>query len=81
MRKPQWLPSDPREAYGYDPRSAAVPCPYPAGSIERVEAMRVRVELGQSIWHPGDSTKIVINEDTAAERLRTLLAGQSDIVD
>ena len=38
----------------YEPRPAVEPCGHPAGSLGRVEAMRIRAELGQHIWHPQD---------------------------
>ena len=39
----------------YEPRPAVEPCGHPAGSLGRLEAMRLREELGQSLWHPKDS--------------------------
>ena len=38
----------------YEPSPAVEPCGHPAGSLGRLEAMRIRVELGQSLWHPQD---------------------------
>ena len=38
----------------YEPLPAVEPCGYPAGSLGRLEAMRRRAELGQSLWHPKD---------------------------
>ena len=38
----------------YEPLPAVEPCGYPAGSLGRLEAMRRRAELGQSLWHPQD---------------------------
>ena len=40
---------------GYEPSPAVEPCGYPAGSLGKLEAMRTRAELGQSLWHPKDS--------------------------
>ena len=39
----------------YEPSPAVEPCGYPAGSLGRLEAMRLRAELGQSLWHPQDN--------------------------
>ena len=39
----------------YEPSPAVEPCGHPAGSLGKVEAMRLRAELGQDIWHPKDS--------------------------
>ena len=38
----------------YEPGPAVEPCGYPAGSLGKLEAMRIREELGQSLWHPQD---------------------------
>ena len=38
----------------YEPGPAVDPCGHPAGSLGRLEAMRRRAELGQSLWHPKD---------------------------
>ena len=38
----------------YEPIKAQKPCGHPAGSSGKLEAMRLRVELGQSLWHPQD---------------------------
>ena len=38
----------------YEPMPAVEPCGHPAGSLGRLEAMRLRAELGQSLWHPQD---------------------------
>ena len=39
----------------YEPLPAVEPCGHAAGSLGRLEAMRIRAELGQHIWHPKDS--------------------------
>jgi hypothetical protein len=39
----------------YEPSPAVEPCGHPAGSLGKLEAMRLRAELGQDIWHPKDS--------------------------
>jgi hypothetical protein len=33
---------------------ASSSCPHPAGSIEKIEVMRARVERGEQIFHPLD---------------------------
>ena len=38
----------------YEPIKAQKPCGHPAGSLGKLEAMRLRAELGQSLWHPQD---------------------------
>ena len=38
----------------YEPIKAQKPCGHPAGSSGKLEAMRLRAELGQSLWHPQD---------------------------
>ena len=38
----------------YEPSPAIVPCGHPAGSLGRLESMRIRAERGQSLWHPKD---------------------------
>ena len=38
----------------YEPSPAVEPCGYPAGSLGKLEAMRTREGLGQSLWHPQD---------------------------
>ena len=38
----------------YEPVKAQKPCGHPAGSLGKLEAMRRRAELGQSLWHPED---------------------------
>lgn len=35
-------------------RPLGAPCPHPVGSVEKIEVLRQRVELGQSLWHPLD---------------------------
>ena len=39
----------------YEPVKAQKPCGHPAGSLGKLEAMRLRAELGQHIWHPQDN--------------------------
>ena len=39
----------------YEPVKAQKPCGHPAGSLGKLEAMRIREELGQSLWHPKDN--------------------------
>ena len=39
----------------YEPSPAVEPCGHPAGSLGKLEAMRLRAELGQHIWHPQDN--------------------------
>lgn len=38
----------------YCPVPAQAPTSVPAGSKAKVEAMRLRVERGEDIWHPDD---------------------------
>ena len=52
----------------YEPRPAVEPCGYPAGSLGRLEAMRIRAELGQSLWHPKDSEAMASPAESDAMR-------------
>ena len=47
-----------------EPPSPLVSTPHPAGSIEKVAAMRARVEAGQQCFHPGDNKTILIRNNT-----------------
>jgi hypothetical protein len=49
-----------------EPPSPLVSTPHPAGSIEKVAAMRARVEAGQQCFHPGDNKTILIRINTRA---------------
>lgn len=42
-----------------DPPLANESCPHPAGSIEKIEAMRRRVELGERVFHPNDNSDVL----------------------
>lgn len=52
------------------------PCPFPAGSVERIATYRRRIELGQPIFHPGDF-KAVVEIDHKAERVRVMKAAKA----
>lgn len=38
----------------YEPPIADVPTEHPAGSLEKIDTLRWRVDHGFSLWHPGD---------------------------
>lgn len=40
-------------------KAATLPCTYPAGSRERVEAYRLRVERGERVFHDSDAKTII----------------------
>lgn len=52
----------------YEPLPAVEPCGYPAGSLERCEAMRRRAEAGQSLWHSQDSQAMASQAESDAMR-------------
>jgi hypothetical protein len=52
----------------YEPSPAVEPCGHPAGSLGKVEAMRLRAELGQDIWHPKDSEAMASPAESDAMR-------------
>ena len=52
----------------YEPLPAVEPCGYPAGSLGRLEAMRRREELGQSLWHPQDCEAMASPAESDAMR-------------
>ena len=52
----------------YKPVKAQKPCGYPAGSLGKLEAMRIRVELGQSLWHPQDCEAMASPAESDAMR-------------
>lgn len=52
----------------YEPLPAAEPCGHPAGSLGRLESMRRRAELGQSIWHPLDCEAMASPAESDAMR-------------
>ena len=52
----------------YEPLPAVEPCGHPAGSLERLEAMRRRAEAGQSLWHPRDSQAMASPAESDAMR-------------
>jgi hypothetical protein len=41
------------------PKLPQVPTQHPAGSLEKIEVMRMRVLRGEHLWHPDDSRKHV----------------------
>jgi len=51
---------------GHDEDFMPAPADWPtaalAGSPEKVEVMRLRVELGQSLWHPNDNRGQVVHQ-------------------
>ena len=52
----------------YEPSPAVEPCGHPAGSLGKLEAMRIREELGQHIWHPKDSEAMASPAESDAMR-------------
>ena len=60
----------------YEPRPAVEPCGHPAGSLGRLEAMRIRVELGQSLWHPQDCQAMASPAESEAMRDEVLRIAQ-----
>lgn len=52
----------------YEPVKAQTPCGYPAGSLGKLEAMRLRAELGQHIWHPQDCESMASPAESDAMR-------------
>ena len=63
--------------YGHDedfiPVNAIWPTSALCGSAEKIEVMRLRVELGESLWHPCDnSDQIVTQRLTRTPSLREL---------
>ena len=54
--------------------SAAWPTDALCGSAEKIEVLRARVELGQSLWHPSDNREQVVHQRiTTQPSLRELL--------
>ena len=45
---------------------AAVSCPHPAGSFEKIEVMRARAAAGEAIFHPHDNTDILVRQSHCA---------------
>lgn len=41
------------------PEPCTVPCPFPAGSAEKIEYMRWRVDSGEHLYHPKDSANLI----------------------
>ena len=63
----------------YEPSPAVEPCGHPAGSLGKLEAMRRREELGQSLWHPQDNEAMATPAESDAMRdevLRIARAGK-----
>ena len=58
----------------YEPLPAVEPCGHPAGSLGRLEAMRLRAELGQDIWHPQDCEAMATPAESQAMREEVLRA-------
>ena len=52
----------------FEPLPAVAPCGYPAGSLGRLEAMRLRAEAGQSLWHPQDNEAMASPAESDAMR-------------
>ena len=47
----------------YEPKPASLPTEYRCGSFEKVEVMRIRLEKGESLYHPDDNwTKIELTQ-------------------
>jgi hypothetical protein len=45
---------------------ASSSCPHPAGSIEKIEVMRRRVERGEQVFHPNDNREILVRQSHCA---------------
>ena len=45
---------------------ASSSCPFPAGSIEKIEVMRQRAERGEQIFHPNDNRDILVRQSHCA---------------
>jgi hypothetical protein len=52
--------------------SGCVACDHPAGSLERLQAYRARVEAGKPIFHPGDA-KAVLTSTADLDAKRVLM--------
>ena len=52
----------------YEPSPAVEPCGHPAGSLGKLEAMRIRAEAGQSLWHPQDCEAMASPAESDAMR-------------
>jgi hypothetical protein len=42
-------------------------CDFPAGSQEKIECMRLRVEQGFSIFHPQDNRRVLVRKAHSAQ--------------
>jgi hypothetical protein len=60
----------------YEPMPAVDPCGHPAGSLGRLESMRIRAELGQSLWHPQDCDAMASPAESDAMRDEVLRAAR-----
>jgi hypothetical protein len=45
---------------------ASSSCPHPAGSFEKIEVMRRRVERGEQVFHPNDNREILVRQSHCA---------------
>lgn len=54
----EWLETRKYEEDWY-PEPCTVPCPFPAGSPEKIAFMRWRVESGEDLYHPLDLRRLV----------------------
>ena len=61
-----------RNSDDYEPLPALEPCGYPAGSLGRLEAMRIRAEAGQSLWHPQDCDAMASPAESEAMRAEVI---------
>ena len=57
----------------YEPLPAVEPCGHPARSLGKLEAMRLRAELGQHIWHPQDNEAMASPAASDAMRSEVLM--------
>ena len=53
------------------PVAATLPCHYPAGSDEKIAAMRRRAEIGEDIWHRDDNANVLIARTSPQSGLRS----------
>jgi hypothetical protein len=61
----------------FEPQNEALPTGARIGSIEQIEVLRLRVQNGQPLFHPGDEKRMATNEQRA-ECVRWL-AAQVDV--
>ena len=58
-----------------------VACQYPAGSLERLQTYRKRVEAGVQIFNPADKKAVAKSLDVWAAKLDHMRAAKSTVSD